>query len=642
MTKSHRNGARLGLAAFGAAMLLAIAPPAGAQVGSESPGDALSRNLRTLAANPKSLTALMGAGKAALELGDAPAAITFFGRAEEVAPTDGRVKMWIGASLVQLHNASGAIKFFEEAVRLGVPEADVARERGLAFDISGDPRRAQRDYRLALQRGRDPEATRRLALSLAISGERENALRLLEEQLLVRDRAAERSRAFILALTGDTTGAVRAVQASMPGPQGSSLAPFLERLASLTPAQRALAVHLGHFPQNWRSLPAAQPARTETYASLSDAVRAGTPDPRKPGLERRYQPAATSQTKKAAPAAAEPKTAAAQPKPSVAQPKPAQATPTPATQTASREASRPAAKAPAPPTQTSSVEGSRSVWAWSRRLEDARPTTTRPPQRKAETADAAKSAPAQTIAATTPAPVKDEAARPPATIIAEAASAAAAPAVDPVQTPVSTPPKPAAAEPVLAAPGFSIADKPAEEAADAAPASAPTSRLADVAATVAALPDAVVPKTEPQPPAKSAAAPAEKKQVPAKAAEAPVKKEPVAAAAKKPAPPAAAAAVKKVAAAPPEPARIWVQVAGGADKAALPREFARLKAKVPKLLAARAAWTTPLKATNRLLVGPFKTAGEAQEFVNELGKADLSAFTWTSEAGQKIEKLPAK
>jgi cell division protein FtsN len=123
---------------------------------------------------------------------------------------------------------------------------------------------------------------------------------------------------------------------------------------------------------------------------------------------------------------------------------------------------------------------------------------------------------------------------------------------------------------------------------------------------------------------------------------------PVKTAAKEAPAPAKAAAKKetpapaKKPAAPAEPSRIWVQVAGGADKAALPREFARLKSKAPKVLAARTAWTTPLKATNRLLVGPFKTDGEAQEFVNELKKADLSGFAWTSDAGQKIEKLAAK
>jgi cell division protein FtsN len=91
-----------------------------------------------------------------------------------------------------------------------------------------------------------------------------------------------------------------------------------------------------------------------------------------------------------------------------------------------------------------------------------------------------------------------------------------------------------------------------------------------------------------------------------------------------------------------EPSRQWVQIAGGADKAAMDREFARLKAKAPKLLGSRTPWTTPLRFTNRLLVGPFNSTAEAQEFVNELAKLDLSAFSWTSPAGQEIVKLSAK
>ena len=153
-----------------------MAAPAAAQTTgafTESPNAALSRNLRSLAANPKSVTALMGAGKAALDLGDAQAALTFFARAEEQMPRDGRVKMWIASALIQLQQPHAALKFFRDAADLGVPAADLARDRGLAHDIAGNPREAQRDYRLALLKGRDDEVTRRLALSLAISGERQ-------------------------------------------------------------------------------------------------------------------------------------------------------------------------------------------------------------------------------------------------------------------------------------------------------------------------------------------------------------------------------------------------------------------------------------------------------------------------------------
>src|SRR6185436_14725448 len=114
---------------------------------------------------------------------------------------------------------------------------------GLVYDMLGDPRRAQQDYQLALRHGRDPEVTRRLALSFGITGERERALQLLEEQLLLRDPAAARTRALVLALTGDAEGADRAAQAAMPGPQAEAMAPFLARLPTLSLADRALAVH---------------------------------------------------------------------------------------------------------------------------------------------------------------------------------------------------------------------------------------------------------------------------------------------------------------------------------------------------------------------------------------------------------------
>ena len=85
-----------------------------------------------------------------------------------------------------------------------------------------------------------------------------------------------------------------------------------------------------------------------------------------------------------------------------------------------------------------------------------------------------------------------------------------------------------------------------------------------------------------------------------------------------------------------------MQVATGPNTSALPKEYARIKAKAPKLFGARTAWTTPLRATNRLLVGPFKSGREAQDFINQLKAAGVSAYSWTSPEGQEIKKLPSK
>lgn len=270
-------GAILGTAGFGAAGAGAQAP-AGAVVqalpGADG-GAELRRHLADLGANPRNLAALIGAGRAAIGLGDGHAALGFFARAEELAPNDARVKAGTASAFVLLEQPQAALRFFGEAARLGAPEIEMARDRGLAYDLAGDPRRAQQDYALVLERGDDAETRRRLALSLAISGNREAALRTLDPLLRRRDSASYRTRAFILALTGDTSGATQAVNAVMPG-QGAAMAPFLSRLATLAPGQKAMAVHFGHFPSSGAR--AVQSAAAAPHAH-SGAIAAGTARP---------------------------------------------------------------------------------------------------------------------------------------------------------------------------------------------------------------------------------------------------------------------------------------------------------------------------------------------------------------------------
>lgn len=214
------------------------------------PAEALARYLRVLARDPTDLEALSGAGGAALAVGDADAAINFYVRAEKIAPRDGRIKAGLGSALVQKEQPRAALRLFDKAVELGVPTYEVALDRGLAYDLRGDNRKAQAEY-LALLRVRpDPEATRRLALSLAMMGERAGALTILDPLLRKKDIAAWRARAFVLAMTGDLVDAESAAYAVLPRYQADALKPFLERLASLKPAEKAAAVHFGHFPED--------------------------------------------------------------------------------------------------------------------------------------------------------------------------------------------------------------------------------------------------------------------------------------------------------------------------------------------------------------------------------------------------------
>ena len=100
-------------------------------------------------------------------------------------------------------------------------------------------------------------------------------------------------------------------------------------------------------------------------------------------------------------------------------------------------------------------------------------------------------------------------------------------------------------------------------------------------------------------------------------------------------------AAEEAKAAKAEPSRIWVQVAGGANKDDLPKAWAAAQKKADALKG-KTAYTTPLRFTNRVVTGPFKTDAEAREFINTLAKQGVSAFAFTSEKGQKMTRLPAK
>jgi Flp pilus assembly protein TadD len=472
----------------------------------EDPGEALTRHLRNLNENPRSFDALIGAGRAAIDVGDPQAALAFFGRAEEMWPTDYRVKAGMGSSLVHLEQAHNALRFFEEAKALGAPDLELARDRGLAYDIIGDPRRAQQDYTLLLRSRDDPEVRRRLALSLAISGQRAAAQAVIDPQLRSNDRSAWRAWAFVLALTGDIEEALRAAQSTMPAGQAPSMRRFFERLPQLNHAQRAMAVHFGHFPGDGRPTAAAHQVDTRPYEGALQLAGVDRP----PAAQRVAAPAA----------------------------------------------------APSQPRRSSARQSARSTGGVSLR-------------------DRLPSAEVTPVPAAPPQQQRQAAQQPPQ--VQQVQKQVQKQVQQPVQTPVQ--PAQPQQRPTAAA------DQP----------QAPERQFADLASFVQAIEDSPPPATQP-----------------ARAV------------------PPAAPAAKAV---PAHPPRHWVQVAGGANKEMFPGEYRRLRSKAPQLLSDKTVWTAPLRFTNRLLVGPFASQREAQEFVNELAKFEISAFSWTSEAGQEIEQL---
>jgi Flp pilus assembly protein TadD len=272
-----RGSLQFRLAGALVATACALAATAAAGQGSysqfdESPASALARYVRTLASDPKDFDSLIGAGKAALALGDAQAAAGFFARADEVNPQSPLPQAGMGGVSVANGDPQGALPYFKRAQQLGGSVASFACERGLAYDLMGQQPQAQADYRLAMSGADRDEARRRLALSLAISGDRSSALQTLSPLSAKGDTEVSRVRAFILALSGDSNAAMNAIDAVMPG-SAANVAPFLQRLPGLSASQKAAAVNLGIFPDSnntayaYAAPATSLPARTSTAST---------------------------------------------------------------------------------------------------------------------------------------------------------------------------------------------------------------------------------------------------------------------------------------------------------------------------------------------------------------------------------------
>ena len=251
------------------------------QLYGETQADTLARHVKTLAESPRNFGALIGAGKAALQMGDEQAAAGFYGRAQEVSPGSPLPHIGLGAALVASGDPEEALASFARAQQLGATIASFGAERGLAFDLLGRQSAAQSDYRAALNGPDADEARRRLALSQAIAGDQAGAIATLQPLLNRRDRAASRCRSLILALAGDMAGAKAALDFMIPG-ASRPMEPFFMRLPALTSQQKAAAVHFGVFPDTGTTFASAgqpagtslgQPSADDRLASIEQLLR---------------------------------------------------------------------------------------------------------------------------------------------------------------------------------------------------------------------------------------------------------------------------------------------------------------------------------------------------------------------------------
>lgn len=568
----------------------------------------LNDALRRLARSPRDLGALLDAGEASLAVGDLDAAIGFFVRGQDVAPENGRVMLGLARCFTLQRRPIEALRLFAEAEQAGIAESEMAADRGLAFDLVGDNASAQALYRAALAQGNDPETRRRLALSLAMTGQRKEFEATLLPLLQSEDRSAFRARAFGLAILGDADDAVGIAEALMPTDLALRMAPYLRYMPRLTRAQQAAAANLGAFPRAneiGRDDPAiasygpseSRIARGPDAALAPSGVTMGTnananagatpvatptpaPAPQRQTRQQRRQAERSARTTAASDPLARTlarSTPAATPERAVAAPPPVPApfpapTPAPAqSPVAVAQATQPAIQLELPPSNDQAAS------------DQVAPVQT--------SSAPVTEAPAQ-IVRIDPSPVATSAEIVPATPVRE----------EPVQVAALSVPTVASPAPSMVAPTETTPDpEPSQSVADAFAAFAATQPAA------MPRPGTAVDITTIKPPRERAAPP----------------------------PPAPEAKPKP----PANPSRHYVQIATGRDRDALKFDWRRISRKADSLLDGKGPFVTKWVEANRLLAGPYPSAAAAREVMNKLKALDIDSFTFTSDPGQSIDKL---
>ncbi|WP_066762649.1 tetratricopeptide repeat protein [Sphingobium sp. CCH11-B1] len=613
----------------------------------------LNSNLARLASNPRDIAAMIGAGEAALALDDPRAAAGFFARAEAIESGNGRVKAGLGRVMLKLQNPAEALRQFDQATRLGYPDATILSDRALAKDMTGDQAGAQRDYQAALARTpQDEELIRRYAASLGISGQVEAADKVLDPLLYKGDRAAWRYRAFIYAMNNKQADARKVALQTLPEQLATALTPYMQKMPYLTPAQKAAAVHFGHFPQQVGTSIAAivptPPAPGIVVGMRAPVTVAAAPTtaPAKP-LSRAEQRRQQREAERLARAQARNPQQPARTPTQVAQATttpPLAATRTPAPATTQPSASQTNTGQTSTGQTASAPAGATQPPAPQPQPTPSQPTSSQPPPASAQPTRTA-TAPAPTpsaYASATPAP---NGATPAARGAVQGPPAPGFESMDMPARPSPSSSSPTPSQPAPAAIATATPPSSALPAATPAP-SAPrpnpeaTRTLADIiraidvpeterATSVAAVDLDEVATLQAQRRAEraaaaKAAADKAKKEAAAKAkaeADAKAKKE--------------AEEKKRLAA---NPSRNWLQVGVGQSKSALGFTMKRLRGKYGSL-APQDAWSASWGRTNRLLVGPFSSFTRAKDLETKLRADGADVFAWKSDAGEVVEKL---
>ncbi len=609
--------------------------------------------VRRMALRPSDPAALTDAGHASLKLGDAAAALNFFTRANSIQPGNSRTIAGLGSAMVRTENPFEALRYFDDAIRLGATERSIALDRALAFDLLGNFARAHQDYQLARSFGDGDDLTRRYAMSLSMAGKANEADGLLVPLLQRNDPEAWRARSMMLAARGNLKEAMQIADGFLSPESARRMEGFLRQMPRMTDAQRAAAMHFGHFPvgrigedtPELRQIAAATGATKVASAATGQdrLIPAGQPlgnSAKKPSSNKKDEKKPKPGETRVARNDAKPgfSTASAQQKVDEA--------------SKAKQVVLPTAQLPPPDAARAPVRiilpGSTPPPSPPPSVAIATPTVNRPASIPAETSTVVtpKSAIDEvrqrqvTASEPIPAPVRSDpvavtppAAKPPVIISAPAETRVAE---NLIVEPAPQTTQPAVQGPVLDGTSPSVvSDAPVATAEALPPVALPPVQQAEPVKTASFDLDALVQSIEiPESEQKRTVAPVDLKAIQKAQAKADTA---ATTAAKDP----KTGKPKVEPKAPPQPARIWVQVATGAE-AALGGDYRRFAKKSPDLFKGKEGWTSVWGKSSRLLVGPFADAKAAKKWEADYRKAGGNGFVWNSENGTIVKKLGAK
>lgn len=609
--------------------------------------------VRRMAARPNDPVALADAGHASLKLGDAAAALNFFNRANSLQPGNMRTISGLGSAMVRTENPFEALRYFDEAVRLGANERSIALDRALAFDLLGNFDRAHNDYQLAKSYGSSDELTRRYAMSLSMAGKVSEADGLLLPLLQRNDPEAWRARSMMLAARGEIKEAVQIAQGFLSADAARRMERFLRQMPRMTDAQRAAAMHFGHFPVGRIGEDTPEVRRVAAVNSQPKVAAAAT------GQDRLIPAGAPlgGTAKKPAVKKDDKKSKAEDSRLATAEPRPGFATTTAQQKVEQAAKAKPVVLAAAnlPPPDTARAPAKVIL-----------PGPTIPPPVAAATAT--PNVKIETLPANAPVIAQAPDPKPIASTTVMPGTEMPKPlTLPPADQPVTTVLQPTVSQPEQAAPASVPAGSSVRVAATDNRVTATSTPTPTPTPTLAAAPQGPLPDGGSLPPAETriaVATPPLPAQVPEPAATAAFdldalvrsieipesEQQSVAvvdlkaiqrAQAKAEADAAAKEKAKADAKKPSEPARLWVQVATGAE-AALGSDYRRLARKSPELFKGKEGWTSPWGKSSRLLVGPFADSKSAKKWEADFRKEGGSGFVWQSETGTAVKKLGAK